>query len=53
LTNQTGKLQVFNVAGQLVLELPELTGSTLDISRFSAGVYFVKMGSLMKKLVVE
>ncbi|MEM6697498.1 MAG: T9SS type A sorting domain-containing protein [Bacteroidota bacterium] len=53
LTNQTGTLQVFNVAGQLVLEIAELNRSTIDISQLNAGIYFVKVGSLMTKLVVE
>ncbi|MEM9849455.1 MAG: T9SS type A sorting domain-containing protein, partial [Bacteroidota bacterium] len=53
LTNQTGTVQVFNVAGQLVLEITELDRSTIDISQLNAGIYFVKVGRLMTKLVVE
>ena len=52
-SNQLGQLQVFSLTGQLVLDIPDFNDTTLDISWFSKGVYFVKMGGLIEKLIVQ
>jgi len=52
-TNQAGDIQIFNTLGQLLISTPQPNGGQINISALSAGTYFVKVGHLMKKLIVR
>ena len=46
-------LSVYSVDGRLVMQLPVLTETTLDISSWNRGIYILRAGSRTEKLVVK
>ena len=46
-------LQVYTVSGNQVLEMPVNTEATIDISSWSRGLYIVRVGSRIEKLIVH
>jgi len=46
-------LQVYTIGGNLVLETPVTTESTINISNWNRGVYIVRVGSRTEKLIVK
>ena len=46
-------LQVYTVSGSRVLEMPVSTEATFDVSRWTPGVYIVRVGSRTEKLIVK
>lgn len=52
--NSSSKLQIIEISGAIVQEI-QLTNhhSTIDISTLSTGIYFVKIGQNVQKLIVE
>jgi hypothetical protein len=52
-STQLEQLQVFNVWGQIKLETPWQGNANIDVSDWLPGVYFVKSGGTVVKLVIE
>lgn len=53
LSTQLEQLQIFNVWGQIKLETPWQGNANIDVSSWQPGVYFVKSGGTVVKLVIE
>ncbi|MCX6351437.1 MAG: T9SS type A sorting domain-containing protein [Bacteroidetes bacterium] len=55
-TLQKEELTIYNILGEIVFKtqyLPSQTEKTIDVSALPKGVYFVRVGSGVKKVVVE
>lgn len=46
-------LQVYSVSGCRILEMPVSTEASFDVSRWTPGVYIVRVGSRTEKLIVK
>ncbi len=53
LTTQLEQLQIFNVWGQIKFETVWQGNAKIDVSNWQSGVYFVKSGAEVLKLVIE
>ena len=51
--SQLGRLQVFNVLGQMVLEMDWQGVANFDVNSWQPGVYWVKAGEVTRRLMVE
>jgi hypothetical protein len=49
-TDRTENRELYNAAGVLQIET---MGDEMDISQFAKGIYFLKCGTAVKKIVVE
>lgn len=48
-----GEINIFNSFGQLVYRKANNNITTVDVSNFEKGIYFIKVGDILKKLVVQ
>lgn len=50
-------VQIFNTAGQLVLEYPNLSPHhqtyTINVEQLNPGIYFIQLGEMTQKLIIE
>jgi hypothetical protein len=46
-------MTIFNVIGKVVLNKQVINGDKIDISSLEAGIYFVRLGENISKLVVR
>ncbi len=50
-------VQIFNTAGQLVLEYPNLSPQdqtyTINVEQLNSGIYFIKIGESTQKLIIQ
>ncbi len=50
-------VQIFNTAGQLVLEYPNLAPQhqtyTINVEQLNPGIYFIQIGEMTQKLIIE
>ena len=46
-------IQIFNVYGQLILEKPFQEQTEISTENWQSGIYFIKNGNFMKKILVE
>ncbi len=51
--DQIGRIQVFNALGQVVLEREARFATKIDVSDWQSGVYWVRAGVELRKLVVK
>lgn len=45
-------LQVYGINGRLMMEMPVRTETTIDVSHWTRGLYIVRVGSRIEKLIV-